>query len=89
MLRILRNYPDGIHFVSLFTQLNVVRRTRRAHLASILSGQRFFAQSPQTPGIWSYDEKRAAKGKGKKKGGPRRPARDYEDEDDDEEFEYE
>ncbi|HTE19368.1 MAG TPA: hypothetical protein VK689_13420 [Armatimonadota bacterium] len=81
VLRILRNYPEGIHFVALFTQLNVVRRTRRAQLASILSGQRFFAQSPQTPGIWSYDEKRAAKGK--KKTGPKRPMREYDDEDED------
>jgi hypothetical protein len=83
--RILKAYPDGAHFVSLFTQLNVVRRARRAHLAGLLSGQRFFTQTPQEPGIWHYDEKRAAKGKGKgKKAGPRRPMREYEDEGDDE-----
>ena len=86
--RILRMYPEGVHFVTLFTALNVVRRTRRAVLASILSGQRFFVQNNQEPGMWSYDEKRAAKGKGKKKAGPRRP-RDYDEDDEDEEFEYE
>jgi hypothetical protein len=86
--RLLQAHPQGIHFVMLFAELNVVRRTRRALLASILSAQRFFTQNPQQPGIWSFDEKRAAKTRGKKKGGPRRPMREM-DEDEDEEFEYE
>lgn len=82
--RILRAYPEGLHFVTLFTEVNIVRRTRRARLASILSAQRYFVQNPQQPGIWSFDEKRAAKGKGKKKGGPRRPVRElYEEEEED------
>jgi len=88
--RLLRMHEEGVHFVTLFTELNVVRRTRRAALASVLSAQRFFVQSPQQPGIWSYDEKRAQKGKTKKKGGPKRPMREmYNEDDDDEEFEYE
>jgi hypothetical protein len=77
--QILREAGDGIHFVNLFTQVNVVRRTRRAALANILSGQRYFQQSPQQPGIWSYDEKRAAKPK--KKGAPKR-VREYDEDDD-------
>lgn len=87
--RLLKAHPEGVHFATLFTELNVVRRTRRARLASALSSQRFFSQNPQEPGIWSYDEKRAQKVKGKKKGGPRRPMREMYDEDEDEEFEYE
>ena len=84
--RILRVHADGIHFVHLFAEVNVVRRVRRRFLASILSGQRFFQQSPQQPGFWHYDEKRAAKAK--KKGGPKRPMRDMiDDEDDDFEIE--
>ena len=86
VMRLLQAHPDGIHFITLFTELNVVRRGRRALLASILSSQRFFSQNSQQPGIWTYDEKRAAKTKGKKKGGPRRPMREYDD-DEDEEFE--
>lgn len=82
--RILQAESEPIQFVALFTRVNVVRRTRRAQLASILSGQRFFAQSPQTPGLWSYDEKRAQKPK--KKGAPKR-VRDYDDEDEFEEIE--
>lgn len=89
VLRLLKAHPEGVHFATLFTELNVVRRTRRARLASALSSQRYFAQNPQEPGIWSYDEKRAQKTKGKKKGGPRRPMREVYDEDEDEEFEYE
>jgi len=81
--KLLRAHPDGIPFVTLFTELNIVRRTRRTKLASILSGQRYFTQQQAAPGIWSYDEKRATKLQ-KKKGGPKRPMREaYDDEEDD------
>ncbi len=84
--RILQGKPDGVHFVKLFTCVNIVRRIRRAQLASILSSQRYFAQNPQMPGIWTFDEKRAQKTK--RRAGPRRPAREaYAD--DDEDIEYE
>jgi hypothetical protein len=81
VLRIIKAYSEGIHFVTLFTEVNVVRRIRRAQLASALSGQRYFQQNTQQPGIWIYDEKRAQKSK--KKGGPKRPMREYYDEDED------
>lgn len=82
VLRILKAQPEGLDFVTLFTQVNVVRRVRRAQLASILSGQRYFTQTPANPGIWIYDEKRAQKAQ-KRKGGPKRPMRGmYDDEDD-------
>jgi hypothetical protein len=68
-----------VHFVTLFTEVNVVRRIRRAQLASILSGQRYFQQVQGQPGFWHYDEKRAQKSK--KKGGPKRPMREYYDDD--------
>jgi len=80
VMRLLRVYPEGVHFVTLFTEVNVVRRIRRAQLASILSGQRYFQQVQGQPGLWHYDEKRAQKGK--KKGGPKRPMREYYDDDD-------
>jgi hypothetical protein len=77
--RILQGHAEGTHFVTLFTEVNVVRRIRRAQLASVLSGQRFYTQSPQRPGIWAYDEKRAQKAK--KKSGPKR-IREYDDDED-------
>lgn len=83
--RILQAVPEGIPFANLFARVNVVRRVRRAQMASILSSQRFFQQSPQTPGIWSYDEKRAQKAK--KKAGPKRPMRGYDEDEDLEDLE--
>ena len=53
--------PEGLPFVSIFTQTNIVRRSRRDAVASVLSGQRFFIQSAQNPGYIRYDEKRAEK----------------------------
>ena len=89
VLRILKAHPEGIHFVTLFTEVNVVRRVRRAALASILSSQRYFAQTTAESGLWIYDEKRAAKTRTKKKTGPRR-VREWDDDDDsNEEFEFE
>jgi hypothetical protein len=84
--RIVKAHPDGIDFVTVVTEVNVVRRVRRAQIASVLSAQRYFVQAPQQSGLWSYDEKRATKTRGKK--GPKRPMREVYDEDD-EEFEVE
>src|SRR5439155_14669192 len=75
--RILRDYPEGLPFASIFTQTNIVRRSRRDAVASVLSGQRFFTQNPQQAGYIRYDEKRAEKKT--KKRGPRR-FEDYEEE---------
>ena len=79
--RLLKGHDEGVHFVTLFAEVNIVRRTRRAVLASILSSQRFFGQSPSQPGIWSFDEKRAAKSK--KKTGPKRVREMYDEDDED------
>lgn len=88
--RLLKDHPDGVSFLTLFTELNVVRRSRRAQLASALSAQKYFVPVNAESPLWMYDEKRAQKTKGKKKGGPRRPAREmYNEDDDDTEFEYE
>ncbi|MBI3909303.1 MAG: hypothetical protein HY320_00015 [Armatimonadetes bacterium] len=75
--RILRRYPEGLHFVTLFAQANVVRRIRRVTLASVLSAQRYFTQLLPEPGIWRFDERRAEKATRRK--GPRR-ARAVEEE---------
>jgi len=84
--RLLKDHPEGVSFTRLFTELNVVRRVRRAQLASTLSAQRYIVPVPGQPGSWMFDEKRAQKTKGKKKGAPKR-IREFDD--DDEEFEYE
>ncbi len=76
---ILRDYPDGLAFVPVYTQANIVRRARRDAVASVLSAQRSFMQNPQQPGVIRFDEKRAEK-KAKKRG-PRRIEEYDEDED--------
>ena len=75
--RILRAQPEGVPFVTLFAEVNVVRRVRRAVLAGILSSQRYFTQPPNQRGYWHFDERRAEKATRRK--GPRR-ARAYEEE---------
>jgi hypothetical protein len=84
LTRLLKGQTDGIPFVRLFAELNVVRRARRAPVASVLSGHRGFQQKPEQPGVWFYDEKRAEKAT--RKGGRPKRIREYDEED---EFELE
>jgi len=81
LTRILRKHPQGVPFVTLFTELNIVRRTSRALAASVLSSHRGFQTRGDTDGAWYYDEKRAEKSKKSK-----RPKRFHELEEDEEEL---
>jgi hypothetical protein len=76
--RLLRSQSEGIPFVRLFTEVNVVRRSRRALVASVLSGHRGFQQKPDQPGVWFFDEKRAEKAS--RKGGRPKRIREWEEE---------
>jgi hypothetical protein len=80
LTRMLKGQSSGIPFVRLFSEVNVVRRSRRALVASVLSGHRGFQQRPEQPGIWFFDEKRAEKAT-RKAGRPKR-IREFEEEDD-------
>ena len=55
----------GVHFVTLFTEVNVVRRTHAYLIASLLSAYTCF--SYLKPGMWAYDEKKADQGIRKQK----------------------
>jgi len=77
LTRLVKGHPKGVTFVRLFTEANIVRRARRAMVASVLSGNRGFQQRPDQPGLWFYDEKRAEKGS--RKGGRPKRIRDYDD----------
>jgi hypothetical protein len=79
LTQILRGQTEGIPFVRLFGEVNVVRRNPRALVASVLSGHRGFQQRPEQPGIWFYDEKRAEK----TRKGSRAPKRIVFEEDED------
>jgi hypothetical protein len=79
LTRLLKGQGGGIPFVRLFTEVNVVRRSRRALVASVVSGHRGFQQKPEQPGVWFFDEKRAEKAS--RKGGRPKRFREIEDED--------
>jgi hypothetical protein len=80
LTRLLKGQPAGTPFAQLFAEVNVVRRSPRALVASVLSGHRGFQQKPEQPGVWFFDERRADKAT-RKSGRPKR-IREIEDEDD-------
>lgn len=61
---IMEHYRKGIEFLTLLTEVNVVRRTRRRMVASILSEYHAFFQRG---GAWVYDQKKAVTGFNKSK----------------------
>ena len=54
---LLGEYPRGLDFVQLLTEVNVVRRVTRRKLASILSNYFCFVQKAGT-GQWRFDTKK-------------------------------
>ncbi|MBI2842631.1 MAG: hypothetical protein HYX78_04460 [Armatimonadetes bacterium] len=64
--RILEHYRKGIGFVSLFTEVNLVRRATRRLVASILSSYHCFHTRGKT-GEWQYDAKKRSQGFNKSK----------------------
>ena len=54
---VLAHYPKGIDFVQYMTEVNIVRRTTRRKLASILSNYYCFVQKPGQP-LWRFDAKK-------------------------------
>jgi hypothetical protein len=61
LCRIMRDHRKGIPFVTLFTELNIVRRTTRRMAASILSSYYAFYQRPKST-LWQFDEKKEDQG---------------------------
>ena len=54
---VLAHHPKGIDFVQYMTEVNIVRRTTRRKLASILSNYYCFVQKPGQP-LWRFDAKK-------------------------------
>jgi hypothetical protein len=54
---LLEEYPKGLDFIQLLTEVNVVRRVARRKLASILSNYFCFVQKAGT-GQWRFDTKK-------------------------------
>ena len=57
--RVLSNYGKGVSFLTLLTEVNVVRRTPRRLLASVLSGYSAFHKGANK---WKFDAKKEPEG---------------------------
>lgn len=55
------HWPKGADFLTVLWEINVVRRTSRRLLASILSGYACFYQRSGSP-VWHYDHKKVEQG---------------------------
>ncbi len=61
MRRIIAHHTKGVPFVTLFTEVNLVRRTTRRMVASILSSYYAFYQRGKSA-LWLVDEKKVDQG---------------------------
>jgi len=52
---LLTQHPKGVHFLRLWSELNVLRRTTKIVLASILCAYPMFARVPNLEGFWTLD----------------------------------
>lgn len=58
---VIAHWPKGVDFLTLLWEVNVVRRTSRRMLASLLSGYVCFYQRSGSP-VWHYDHKKVDQG---------------------------
>lgn len=52
---LLTQHPNGVHFLSLWSELNVFRRTTKIALASILCSYPMFTRVQEKEGYWTLD----------------------------------
>lgn len=55
-------YEDGIHFIRLWSEINILRRTSKRLIASNLSLYSCFIRHPKRSDYWLYDYERSAEG---------------------------
>jgi hypothetical protein len=61
VLRLMRYHNKGVSYITLFTEMNIVRRTTRRLVASILSSYYGFVQRAKSD-LWYLDEKKIDQG---------------------------
>jgi hypothetical protein len=64
--RVMEHWPKGADFLTVLWEINVVRRTSRRLLASLLSSYTCFYQRSGSP-VWHYDAKKVEQGFDKSK----------------------
>lgn len=67
MCRIMADYDKGVAYMTLWAEVNVVRRTRKRTVASNLSSYHCFTQRPAGTDNWMFDERRVSLGRKKTK----------------------
>lgn len=67
MCRLMADHSKGLHFMSLWAEVNVIRRTPRRVVASNLSSYHCFYARPAGSDIWVYDERKVEQGRKKAK----------------------
>lgn len=59
---LLTQHPQGVHFLRLWSELNVLRRTTKRVLASLLCAYPMFTRVPHQPGFWTMDFNKIGEG---------------------------
>ncbi|NIM04110.1 MAG: hypothetical protein GTO55_00130 [Armatimonadetes bacterium] len=67
MCRAMADYETGIPFLTLWAEVNAIRRTRKRTIASNLSAYHCFSQRPSGSDNWGFDERRVSLGRKKTK----------------------
>ena len=61
LIDVMAHWPKGAEFLTLLAEVNVVRRTKRRLVASLLSSYQCFYQRQGSP-VWHFDSKKVADG---------------------------
>jgi len=67
MQRLLSGYEKGTSFMTLWAEVNVIRRTTRRVVASNLASYHCFYQRPANSDVWIFDERKVSQGRKKTK----------------------
>jgi hypothetical protein len=59
---LMAQHPQGVHFLRLWSELNVLRRTTKRMLASLLCAYPMFARIPNQAGFWTMDFNKIGEG---------------------------
>ncbi len=59
---LLPQHPKGAHFLTLWSELNVLRRVTKVALASLLCAYPMFTRVPNAEGFWTLDFSKIAEG---------------------------
>jgi len=67
MCKVMADHKEPAHFLSVWAEVNVVRRTTRRVVASNLSSYHCFVQRPSGGDTWVFDERKVSQGRKKAK----------------------